>query len=196
MQAALCGAKFYPLHDRKNPPNATLNVYQTSDDNWFLIVMTPDRWPAFAAGLGRPELVADPRFVDPAQRAMNASQLTAILDEVFRSQPMAHWHDTLNEAHVTFGVVREPSQVVDDPQLRPNDIVVPLEGAGEKLKFTISSPLRVHDVAKEPARRAPEIGEHNDELLAELGFSAHDILALRASGALGSEKTATVSAVA
>jgi formyl-CoA transferase len=196
MQAALCGAKFYPLHDRKNPPNATLNVYQTSDDNWFLIVMTPDRWPAFAAGLGRPELVADPRFVDPAQRAMNASQLTAILDEVFRSQPMAHWHDTLNQAHVTFGVVREPSQVVDDPQLRPNDIVVPLEGAGEKLKFTISSPLRVHDVAKEPARRAPEIGEHNDELLAELGFSAHDILALRASGALGSEKTAAVSAVA
>jgi crotonobetainyl-CoA:carnitine CoA-transferase CaiB-like acyl-CoA transferase len=196
MQAALCGAKFYPLHDRKNPPNATMNVYQTSDDNWFLIVMTPDRWPAFAAGLGRPELVVDPRFVDPAQRAMNASQLTAILDEVFRSQPMAHWHDTLNQAHVTFGVVREPSQVVDDPQLRSNDIVVPLEGAGEKLKFTISSPLRVHDVAKEPARRAPEIGEHNDELLAELGFSAHDILALQASGALGSAKTATVPAVA
>src|SRR5580704_10625790 len=97
VQAALCGANFYPLHDRKSPPNATMNVYRTSDDNWVMIVMTPDRWPAFAAGLGRPELVTDPRFVDPPQRAVNAAQLTAILDEVFSSQPMAHWHDTLNQ---------------------------------------------------------------------------------------------------
>src|ERR1700758_4454590 len=37
VQAALCGAKFYPLHDRKNPPNATINVYQAGDDHWFLI---------------------------------------------------------------------------------------------------------------------------------------------------------------
>jgi crotonobetainyl-CoA:carnitine CoA-transferase CaiB-like acyl-CoA transferase len=41
VQAALCNAKFYPLHDRKNPPNAIFNVYQTSDGRWFLIVMQP-----------------------------------------------------------------------------------------------------------------------------------------------------------
>src|SRR5580693_8303230 len=40
VQAALCGANFYPLHDRKSPPNATMNVYRTSDDNWVMIVMT------------------------------------------------------------------------------------------------------------------------------------------------------------
>src|SRR6202167_1706645 len=65
VQAALCGAKFYPLHDRKNPPNATLNVYRTSDDNWVMIVMTPDRWPALAGGIGRSDLIADSRFADP-----------------------------------------------------------------------------------------------------------------------------------
>lgn len=196
IQAALCGATFYPLHDRKNPPNATMNVYRTLDDSWLMIVMTPDRWPALANGLGRPELVMDPRFADPKGRAANAAQLTAILDEVFGSSPMAHWHEVLNQAHVTFGVVREPSQVVEDPQLRANDIVVPLEGAGENLNLTISSPLRVHGVAKEPARRAPEIGEHNDEVLAEIGFAMPEIVTLRANGVLGTGKSGTPAAVA
>jgi formyl-CoA transferase len=65
-----------------------------------------------------------------------------------------------------------------------NDIIVPLEGAGEHMKLTVSSPLKVHDVQKVPARRAPEIGEHNDELLNELGFTLEDIDSFRASGAI------------
>ena len=59
---------------------------------------------------------------------------------------------------------------INDPQLRANDIVVPLEGAGGKLTSTISSPIQVHGVAKVPARRAPALGEHNEEILKELGL--------------------------
>src|SRR5947209_142129 len=83
VQAALCDATFYPLHDRKNPPNATFNVYRAADDNWFLIVLTPDHWPAFAAAIGRPELTTDPRFSDPAKLAANSAALREILDGVF-----------------------------------------------------------------------------------------------------------------
>jgi crotonobetainyl-CoA:carnitine CoA-transferase CaiB-like acyl-CoA transferase len=184
IQAALCDATFFPLHDRKNPPNATFNVYRTSDDNWFLIVVTPDRWPALATGIGRPDLLSDARFADAAKQAANAAQLTEILDEVFAAQPLAHWREALDGAHITFGVVRSPSEVIRDPQLRANDIVVPLEGAGGNLKFTISSPMQVHDVIKVPAKRAPEIGEHNDEVLRELGFGANEIDGLRSSGAV------------
>src|SRR6266852_1181741 len=64
VQAALCGAKFYPLHDRKNPPNATLNVYQAGDDRWFLLVVQPKDWPALANAIGHPELLIDARFAD------------------------------------------------------------------------------------------------------------------------------------
>jgi len=88
------------------------------------------------------------------------------------------------KGHITFGVVRAPSEVINDPQLRENEIVVPLEGAGGNLTTTISSPIQVHGVAKVPAKRAPEIGEHNDEVLKELGFDAKGIEALRASGAV------------
>jgi formyl-CoA transferase len=96
---------------------------------------------------------------------------------------MSHWYEVFNGVHVPFGAVREPQEVVNDPQLRANDIVVPFEGAGEKLTSTISSPIQVHGVTKVPARRAPGIGEHNDEVLKELGFTSDEIAGLRASGA-------------
>jgi len=183
VEAALCDATFFP-HDRKNPTNPAFNVYRASDGNWFLIVTEPDRWPALAAGIGRPDLVSDARFSDPEKRAANAAQLTAILDEVFGSQPMAHWHEVFDHAHIPFGVVQTPSQVIKDPQVRENEIIVPLEGAGGNLKNTISSPIQVHGVTKAAAKRAPEIGEHNEEVLKELGFDARDIDSLRASGAI------------
>jgi formyl-CoA transferase len=183
VSAALCGAKFYPLHDRKNPPNAIFNVYRSSDDQWFLIIVQDKDWPALATGIGHAELLTDDRFTDKA-RAANSAQLAEILDKVFLSQPWAHWRDALNHARITFGLVRNPVDTVTDPQLLENDIIVPLEGAGEKLKFTVSSPLKVHDVQKVPARRAPELGEHNDELLKELGFTQNDIVGFRSSGTI------------
>src|SRR5205809_4898244 len=183
IQAALTKANFYGLHDRAHPANAALNVYRSSDGTWFLLVVTPDKIPAVLKAMGREELLTDPRFSDPAKLAQNRPQLTAMLDEIFGSQPMSHWYEVFNSVHVPFGAVREPQEVVNDPQLRANDIVVPLEGAGEKLTSTISSPIQVHGVTKVPARRAPGIGEHNDEVLKELGFTSDEIAGLRASGA-------------
>jgi crotonobetainyl-CoA:carnitine CoA-transferase CaiB-like acyl-CoA transferase len=188
IQAALCGAKFYGPHDRKNPANAAMNVYRSADDTWFVLIVTPDKLADVAKAIGRPDLLTDPRFSDPAKLAANRPQLTAILDEVFGAQPMAHWYEVFNAIHVTFGAVRGPQEVIDDPQLRLNDIVVPLEGAGGKLTSTISSPIQVHGVAKASAKRAPEIGEHNDEVLKQLGFSATEIDGLRASGAVPKAK--------
>jgi crotonobetainyl-CoA:carnitine CoA-transferase CaiB-like acyl-CoA transferase len=187
-QAALVDAKFFPLHDRKNPPNAAMNLYKTSDGSWFLLVVTPDKLTAVAKGIGRADLLTDPRFADAVKLVANMAQLTAILDDVFGSQPMAHWREVFNQAKITFGVVQTPSEVIKDPQLRENNIVIPIEGAGGDLNFTISSPIQVHDVAKVPAKRAPEIGEHNDQVLKELGFDSAQIDSLRASGTIPKEK--------
>src|ERR1700730_7489005 len=184
IQAALAGAKFYGLHDRKHPANAAMNVYRSADDIWFVLLVTPDKLVGLAQAIGRTELLKDPRFSDPAKLSANMPQLTAILDEAFAAQPMAHWYEAFNGVHITFGPVRGPQEVIDDPQLRPNGIVVPLEGAGGKLTSTISSPIQVHGVAKAPARRAPRIGEHNDEVLKELGFTTNDIDGFRASGTI------------
>src|SRR5215467_11167529 len=156
IQAALSGAKFYGLHDRKNPANAAFNVYRASDGTWFVLIVTADKLAAVAKAIGRSDLLTDPRFSDPAKLMANMPQLTAILDEVFGAQPMAHWHSVFAGLNVTFGEVRGPQEVINDPQLHENEIIVPLNGAGGKLTSTISSPIKVHGVTKVPAQRAPE----------------------------------------
>ena len=188
IQGALCGAKFFGLHDRKNPANAALNVYRTADDTWFVLIVTPDKLAAVAKAIGRADLLTDPRFSDPAKLVANMPQLTAILDDVFGARPMAYWYEVFNGVHVTFGAVRGPQEVIDDPQLRANEIIVPLEGAGGNLTSTISSPIQVHGVSKVPARRAPGVGEHNEEVLRLLGFDSMEIDGLRASGAIPNTK--------
>jgi crotonobetainyl-CoA:carnitine CoA-transferase CaiB-like acyl-CoA transferase len=188
IQAALCEAKFFAPHDRKNPANAALNVYKASDGTWFVLLVTPDKLASVAKAIGRPDLLTDPRFSDPAKLAEHMPALAEILDDLFSSKPMTHWREVFDGVHVTFGAVRGPEEVINDPQLRANDIVVPLEGAGGKLTSTISSPINVHGVAKVPANRAPALGEHNEVVLTELGFSASEIDGLRESGAVPKAK--------
>jgi formyl-CoA transferase len=188
IQAALCDATFFGPHDRKNPANAAMNVYRAADDTWFVLLVTPDKLAAVAKAIDRPDLLTDPRFSDSGKLVQNMPQLTAILDEVFGSQPMTHWYEVFNGVRVTFGAVRGPQEVINDQQLRVNEIVVPLEGAGGKLTSTISSPIQVHGVTKTAARRAPELGEHNDEILKDLGFDAKTIDILHASGVVPEAK--------
>src|SRR5258705_9069850 len=80
IQGALVDATVYPLHDRLDPPNATFNVYKSQDDSWFVIVLTPDKWPALANGIGRPDLLTDARFTTPARLIANSADLTPIVD--------------------------------------------------------------------------------------------------------------------
>jgi formyl-CoA transferase len=145
-----------------------MNVYRASDDTWFVLLVTPDKLAAVAKAIGRTDLLTDPRFSDPAKLVANMPQLAAILDDVFGAQPMAHWYEVFSGARVTFGAVRGPQEVIGDPQLRANDVVVPLEGAGGELTSTISSPIQVHGIAKVPARRAGLGAQRGDPSRARL----------------------------
>lgn len=187
IQAALSGASFFGLHDRTHPSNAALNVYRSSDEVWFVLIVTPDKLSAVAKAIGKPELLTDPRFTDPGRLMQNMPQLAEILDSLFSSKPMAHWYEVFSGAHVTFGAVRGPEEVILDPQLALNDMVVPLQGAGESVTSTISSPIRVHGIPKVPARRGPALGEHNVEVLELLGFGASEIE--RLSAGVGAPKS-------
>src|ERR1700746_3013696 len=120
IQAALCDAKFFPPHDRKNPANAAMNVYRSADDTWFVLLVTPDKLVALAKAIDRADLLTDPRFSDPAKLVKNMPQLTAILDEVFSLQPMSHWSEVFNGVIFTFGAVRGPQEVINAHKLRVN----------------------------------------------------------------------------
>jgi formyl-CoA transferase len=136
-----------------------------------------------ANAIGRRDLLADSRFSDVKAIGQNASELAKVLEAEFRSQPLAHWKEVLDKARIPYGVVHTPEEAAEDPQLRAAGIVVPIEGAKD-LDYTVNNPITLRGLARVPSRGAPEHGEHNDDVLAQLGFSADDIDRLRAERAI------------
>lgn len=185
IEGALNGAKFFGQHDRRQPPNALLNPYRSADDRWLLLVAAQTKdWPGFVAAMGLHELMKDPRFSDGKLRSQNAAALVEILDPVFASRPLAHWKKTFDEARVIYSVVQIADDIIHDPQLSANDIVVPLADGGGR---TVNSPLQVAGVAKVAPARAPRLGEHSIVVLRELAFTENEIARLRDTGAVAGE---------
>ncbi|MFE6548312.1 CaiB/BaiF CoA transferase family protein [Streptomyces sp. NPDC057746] len=175
---ALATGTPFELHDRNAPVTALTNPYRTADGRWFMPATSSVHWPGLARAVERPELLEDPRFADVEGLVNNAAAVSEVLDAAFRSQPFAHWRDALDRERITFSLIQTPEKAAQDVQLRANDVVVPLEGVSD-LKETVSSPIDLRGVPKVSAKRAPDLGEHNDEVPAERGFSPADIVRLR-----------------
>ena len=182
VEGGLNGGRFFAQHDRKNPPNALLNPYQTADGRWILLVAAQRKdWPAFARAIGMPELLEDPRFADD-QRINHSAALVEILDPLFAAQPLASWKQVLTAARVIFGVVQIAEEIIHDPQLEANGIVVPLDLPGKPAMRTVSNPIQIVGAQKVKPCAAPQLGEHGAEILKEMGFTLDEIAHLHDAG--------------
>jgi formyl-CoA transferase len=185
IEGALNKARFFGQHDRKAPPNALMNPYRTADNRWLLLVAAQEKdWPGFVKTIGMPELLQDPRFADGHLRASNAKQLVEILDPLFASQPLAHWKATLDGGRVIFGVVQNEDEIIHDPQMLANEVLVPLAEPNAAATHTVSSPVQVAGFPKVPPRNAPRLGEHGVGVLKELGFTEAEVGHLQDCGAV------------
>ncbi|MBV8473999.1 MAG: CoA transferase [Hyphomicrobiales bacterium] len=186
LQAALQGAKFSGEIDQHRPPNPLFASYRTQDNRWVLLAFVQEdkNWPVFARAIERPDLLADRRFADAKARHANCAAFAAELDRVFGARPLAHWKTVLDAARLPYGVVQTPQEMARDPQLLANHIVVPMADGGAKARMTVDSPMVIKESPKVAPRAAPALGEHTDQVLAELGFDAGQIGDLRASGAI------------
>ena len=133
--------------------------------------------------MGRSDLLSDPRFADLKAIGQHGAELAGVLEAEFRAQPLAYWKEVLDGARIPYGVIQSAAEAAEDPQLRAADIVVPIEGAAD-LEYTVNNPITLRGLARVPSQRGPEHGEHNDEVLAQLGFSADDIDQLREQKAI------------
>ena len=169
-----------PRHESARP---TLNHYRCRDGQWIIltVVQTEARWQRFAEVVGDGRLAADPRFATAADRDARAGELTAELDEIFASKDFADWKPLLEANGLIFGIVQRIEDVARDAQAIAAGVLVPFDGEDT---LTVSSPFWLEGQQKVAPRRAPGVGEHNDEVLAGLGYSQSDIAALRAANVI------------
>ena len=107
--------------------------------------------------------------------------LVQVLDEAFAQRDMADWRKILDAVGVTFGGVASVNETSDDAQMQQIGALVPFaDGEG----LTVSSPFHIDGETKVAPRRAPSIGQHNDEVLRQAGYSADEIGRLQALGVL------------
>jgi crotonobetainyl-CoA:carnitine CoA-transferase CaiB-like acyl-CoA transferase len=177
LQAALLGAQFVPRSTRSTAPNPLVNHYVTSDGQRFMLVCIDHQqdWPNVCRALGREELIDDGRFATLQGRVQYNAELIATLDACIAGHDMAYWKERFSEHDILWGSVPASVDVIHDPQMHVNDVFVDFEPSGTGSVKTINSPIEVHESAKAPATVAPEIGQHTEAILRELGYSAESI---------------------
>ena len=183
-QAGLFGLEVPPRPKREEGSNACTSLYRCADGRWFILTLLNEerQFPGLLKVLGMESLAADPRFADKATRRANAKALIGLFDAAFAAKPFAEWRQFLDAAGVTFGMIGTLADMRDDEQMRAAGALVPFAG---ETQLTIASPFSLDGETKTPPRRAPALGQHNADVLADAGYSADDITRLRGLGVVG-----------
>jgi len=175
----------YPKTTPDKAPNPLVNTYGTKDGRHITIVMLEsDRfWPELMTVLESPELITDPRFDSHAKRAQNNVECVAAIAAGFARKTLEEWKIALKDINGVWAPVQRPREMVTDPQVEANSYIADLEdSAGTAFKL-VSAPVQF-DEQPGDVRRAPDHGEHTDEVLQELGLTMDEILEYKISGAV------------
>ena len=157
-----------PRHKNQAP---LMNPYLTADGRWFFFtgLETARHLPAVCRALDRPDLLDDPRFADARAIRRHRSEVIAILDEVIATRPLAEWVERFEREGVWWAPAQSPAEVVADPQLTANDGFVEIAaGTTGEAQRSVAGPVSFTDRPGAPAAPVPALGEHTDEVLAEL----------------------------
>jgi crotonobetainyl-CoA:carnitine CoA-transferase CaiB-like acyl-CoA transferase len=161
--------------------NPLFACYQAGDGKWFwLLGFQPSRhWAGLCRAVGRPELADDKRFRSHHALIENRNEALAILDSEFAKHSRDEWAEIFTEHDVWWDPVLVPAEAVDDPAVVASRGIWPVEGGS-----TIASPVDFSSCPPPPVRRAPETGEHTEEVLLEMGYDWDQIVALKDDGAI------------
>jgi crotonobetainyl-CoA:carnitine CoA-transferase CaiB-like acyl-CoA transferase len=165
--------------------NPLVNRYKTRDDRWIQFVfLQPDKfWAGFCHRIGLAELATDARFVPSSNLIANKAEACAILTETFARHDLAHWRKILEDEPGVWGALATPRETLNDPQAEPNGyLVTNVDDHGDEYKI-VAAPVQFNETPPHPAR-APEHGQHTEEILLELDVDWDDIERAKDSGAI------------
>jgi crotonobetainyl-CoA:carnitine CoA-transferase CaiB-like acyl-CoA transferase len=181
-QAHFAGADF---SNYRQPGHAhfTRALYETSDARFlqFTMLRTVDEFDRFVLAIDALEILEDPRFASFESRFEHGTELTVLLRDIVGKRTAVEWTDRFRAGGVPASLVGVMAELPHDEQILINDMAVkPVDDVG--MSRVIRDPLNVEGVPRVGVRKAPDIGEHTSEILAEMGFSNDEIVRLGEAG--------------
>jgi crotonobetainyl-CoA:carnitine CoA-transferase CaiB-like acyl-CoA transferase len=182
---AMNGAPPPPMPERVSSW-AIYEIFSTKDGQQVFIGITSDgQWKRFCEFFGQPGLAADPKLATNNQRIEARSWLVPKVAEIFKRFGKDELEQKCLEADISFAPVARPQDLFDHPHLLANGSLAPttLPG-GVKTRLPLL-PFQMLGWRPPLTSDPPEVGQHNDAVLAAIGYDAAGIAALKAAGMLG-----------
>jgi formyl-CoA transferase len=178
------GVKTQP-YDRYHAPNPIINCFQCKDERWmWLLLLQADRhWGDLLRAIGREDLQSDPRWSNIMLRRDNAESLVGELDKEFAKRTLAEWGPIFDEHNVWYAPVNTISQAREDPVVQASGAFSQAEGPDGPVPL-VNTPADFYGTPVGPRGVPPELGQHTEEVLLELGYDWEKIIALKEAGAV------------
>ena len=158
-------------------------AFETTDGHMVAFVASDDEWRGFARAVGRPELATDERFRDLPTRVAHLAELFDVMREALHSGTTAEWVAKLDAEQVPTAPVNTVRDVFEDPQIVRNGAIRRMEHPHGGPAWEARPAARFDTHALDPGAPAPMLGQHTDEVLAEIGME--DVAALREAAVVG-----------
>ncbi len=154
-------------------------VFETSDGHLILAVGNDSQFAKFCHVAGCPELAQDPRFIKNADRVRHRATLVPLLTDILKRRKKYDWLPALEAAKVPCGAINNLAEVFADPHVQARAMTVPMPHPLTDTLQLVASPMKLSATPVQYRRPPPLLGEHTDEVLRELGWSADELAALR-----------------
>jgi crotonobetainyl-CoA:carnitine CoA-transferase CaiB-like acyl-CoA transferase len=182
------------LNKREVPPQAGNNhptsiptgVFKTADGHINIATTGQKIWERFAQAIDAPDLIKREEYATAALRSQNRDGLNAELDKITAKKTSAEWQQILDKAGVPSGPIYSIDQMFEDPQVKHLGLAapVPTESQDGRPLTVVAQPFTLSRTPSKMVAPPPDVGEHNDEVLKEFGFSAQEIEDLRKAKAI------------
>jgi len=171
-----------PPTGNDHPVASPYGLFRAADGGVAVAPSTEPILRRFMRTIGLEALLDEPRFSTNAQRVVHRAELNALIDEAMGGETQAGWIARLNAAGVPCGRVQTLAEVVHDPQVAAQEMVLDVPHPGHGTVRMTGFPVKLSKTPCRVARPAPDLGADTDAVLREVGYADDAIARLRESG--------------
>ncbi len=183
-QAGFAGGDFGTYRTARSTPLFARTLYETRDLRWlqFNMVRTQQEFEQLLHAVGLSSLLEDERFASEEGRYTHSGLLVRLFQDLISERNSDEWLAIFSAQSINASRVAVIEEIVNDPQIRLNDMVKRVEASDVNMPHMIDHPVKVDGIEKVDLKRAPDLGEHSEDILQELGYDDADIASLRERG--------------